>query len=553
MSEEIYEDPALQHFVEQSMDKLDQIETALMQLEKSKSPSPAVVAQVYGILVSLKESAALQELRKISQVADAIGQVLDQVYKNKIELSSDLLNIVIDSFDKLNEMVSNATLSNDYDIRIVTLPLEEISKHGIVLDEGQETSPEKPLETQKVKPEPVKEMPENKPQPETVASPDPVVPPKPAIIPEPAAIPEPAPERSTSETENTTDSHSVSARKFRKKYRIKKEIDLASNANPLGVSKAVSNTIKNMANNCSAFDIDTADGLKFSLAKRHDVSEESIVIANSSVELLDLTLRLSVSPGIDHVLSYEHGLTEYSRIAALNGVELLRLPRGRNYSPPLDQLVTTANENTAAVIITNPDIPSGYGVPAEELATMVNLLPEKTLLIVDEKYVEFAWPEDDYSMVSFLEKAPNLVILRSFSWSFGLRGVGLGYALMNRDRANIFEESRLPIPLSPLNLAAGQAALNHNEFYYSTIDLIIRGRERVQKGLEELGCTVYHSQGNFIMFSGPVPAKELYESLHEYGFKVSLLDRYGLPDMLKVSIGNNSTNRMFLAAMKNIL
>ncbi len=534
MSVETYEDPALQHFVEQSLDKLDQIETALIQLENSKSPSPVTVAKVYGILVALKESAALQELRKISEVADAIGKVLDQVYKNKLELSSDLLNIVIDSFDKLNEMVSNATLSNGYDVRIVTLPLEEISKHGSVKEEVIEEQP--PAISP---PQPIVEEIEEKTEVVSAAENPPVNEADEVEI--------------EAEPVRKKEARSVPASLFRKKYRIKKDIDLASNANPLGVSKAVSNTIMNMANNCSAFENNTADGLKFSLAKRHDVSEESIVLANSAVELLDLTLRLSVSPGIDHLLSYEHGMIEYSRVAALNGVEIMRLPRGRNYSPPLDQLVTTANENTAAVIITNPDIPSGYGVPAEELATMVNLLPKRTLLIVDEKYVEFAWPEDDYSMVSFLEKAPNLVILRSFSWSFGLRGVGLGYALMDRNRAKILEESRLPVPVSPLNLAAGQAALNHNEFYYSTIDLTIRGRERVQKGLEDLGCTVYQSQGNFIMFSCPIPAEEIHSTLQEYGFRVKILDGYGLPDLLKVSIGNNSTNRMFLAAMKNIL
>ncbi|CCO25414.1 pyridoxal phosphate-dependent aminotransferase [Maridesulfovibrio hydrothermalis] len=526
MTEELLEleDVALQGFVEQSLDKLDQIENELMKLEQSKVTSPAAVAQVYGILVSLKESAALIELRNISAVAGAIGNIFDRVFKNEIKLSSDLLNIIIDSFDKLNEMVSNATLSDDYDIRIVTLPLEEIAKNGVVqpVEEDEES-------TGQSAPAPVEEIAEE--------------------------IPHAAEESVEAEiaAPQKTVKQSIPATRFRQKYGIKKEIDMASNANPLGVSKAVSNTIINMANNCCAFEGDAVSSLKFGLAQRHDIPEDSIIIANTAVELLDLALRLSAIPGVDHILSYEYGLPEYSSVAALCGVELLRLPRSRNFSPPLDQLVTTANENTAAVIITNPDIPSGYGLPAEELATMANLLPERTLLILDEKYVEFAWPEDDYSMINFLNKAPNLVILRSFSWSFGLRGVSLGYALTSPERVNFFEESRISNQVSPLNLGAGLAALNHNEFYYSTIALIIRGRERVQKGLSELGCTVYPSQGNFIMFSAPIPAMELHAKLYEFGFKVSSLEEFGLKDMLKVSISNNSNNRMFLAAMRNIL
>ncbi|WP_027721618.1 aminotransferase class I/II-fold pyridoxal phosphate-dependent enzyme [Maridesulfovibrio zosterae] len=534
MTTEVQEDIALQHFVEQSLDKLNQIENALMQLEKSKSPSAVSVLQVYGILTSLKESAALLELRKISSVSSAIGQVLDKVYKNEVELSPDLLNIIIDSFDKLNEMVSNATLSEDYDIRIVTLPLEELAKTEIVLEE---------LEQEKKRPAPQRQViraPEHKPE----VTPDPVVETSPSATFEEETNLEPVAKPVV---------RSISATKFRKNYGITKEIDLASNSNPLGVSKAVSNTIISMAENCFAFENNNSDSLKFGLAKRYDVPEQSIIVANSAIELLDLTLRLSVIPGIDHILSYEHGMPDYSRVAALCGVELMRLQRGRNFSPPLDQMVTTANENTAAVLITNPDIPSGYGLPAEELATMANLLPDRTLLIVDERSVEFAWPEDDYSMLNFIEKAPNLVILRSFSWSFGLHGVRLGYAIMNPERAIQFEESRLPIPINPLNLSAGLAALNHNEFYYSTIALIIRGRERVQNGLKELGCTVYPSQSSFVMFNAAIPAEDLYNKMLEYGFKLKKLDEYGLPDLLTVSIGNNSQNRMFLAAMRNVL
>ena len=308
MTTEVQEDIALQHFVEQSLDKLDQIENALMLLEKSKSPSAVSVLQVYGILTSLKESASLLELRKISAVSSAIGQVLDKVYKKEVELSSDLLNIIIDSFDKLNEMVSNATLSEDYDIRIVTLPLEEIAKTEIVIEE---------FKHKKKRPVPQKQI----IQP---PAPKPEVPPAPVVEPSPSATYE---EETNLKPAAKHVTRSISATKFRKKYGITREIDLASNSNPLGVSKAVSNTIISMAENCCAFDDNKSDSLKFGLAKRYDVPEQSIIVANSAIELLDLTLRLSVIPGIDHILSYEHGMPDYSRVAALCGVELMRLQR----------------------------------------------------------------------------------------------------------------------------------------------------------------------------------------------------------------------------------
>ncbi|WP_291326479.1 aminotransferase class I/II-fold pyridoxal phosphate-dependent enzyme [Desulfovibrio sp. UCD-KL4C] len=531
MTEEIENDPTLQRFVEQSLEKLEQIEAELINLEKIHSPAGTSVAKIYAITLSLKESAALLDLDNISLIASNIGSVLDRIFKNEIPFTNDLLNIIIDIYDKLTELVSNTTLSSDYDIRAITIPLEESVKEAIA--SNQAAAPQKP------NPTPVKEKPTTVTQTEEVEKVE--------------EAKEKKPETSYVEPPIHNKSSYISAHDFKKKFNIKKEIDLSSNTNPLGVSKAVSNTIMNMANNCCGFENNMDDSLKFGLVQRHDVSEDNIIVANGAAEILDLALRLTVTPGIDHVLSYEFGLPEYSRVAALCGVELLRLPRSRNFSPPLDQIVTTANKNTAAVIITNPDIPSGYGMQAEELATMATLLPERTLLIIDERSVEFAWPEDDYSMLPFLSKIPNLIILRSFSWSFGMQGVRLGYALMSSERAQHIEDARLPLSISPLNLGAGIAALNHSEFYYSTIALIIKGRERVQKGLQELGCSVYPSQSNFVMFSGPIPAKELHDKMLDHGFKIKLLNEFGLKDLLTVSIGNNSRNRKFLAALRNIL
>ncbi|SMF05164.1 pyridoxal phosphate-dependent aminotransferase [Desulfovibrio gilichinskyi] len=525
MTEEIENDPTLHLFVEQSLEKLEQIETELIKLEKIHSPAGSSVARIYAITLSLKESAALLDLKNISLIASNIGSVLERIFKNEIPFTTDLLNIIIDIYDKLTELVSNTTLSSDYDIRSITIPLEESVKEAIA--SNQTTAPQKPHTA------PVKE--------------------KPVIDTEPKETKVNKPETTQAAPPSHNRPSYISAHDFKKKFNIKKEIDLSTNANPLGVSKAVSNTIVNMANNCCGFENNMDDSLKFGLAQRHDISEDNVIIANGAADILDLALRLTVTPGIDHVLSYEFGLPEYNRVAALCGVELFRLPRSRNFSPPLDQIVNTSNKNTAAVIITNPDIPSGYGMPAEELATMATLLPKRTLLIIDERSVEFAWPEDDYSMLPFLNKMPNLVILRSFSWSFGMQGVRLGYALMSAERAQHLEDARLPQPISPLNLGAGIAALNHSEFYYSTIALIIKGRERVQKGLQELGCSVYPSQSNFVMFSGPIPAKTLHDKMLDHGFKVKLLSEFGLNDLLTVSIGNNSRNRLFLAAMRNIL
>lgn len=501
------EDASLQPFVEQSLDRLDQIEKDLIRLEKKEYPDPDSITRIYSTVLAIKESASLNALDNIKAVSEKLGNVMDRLFRKEIALDEKRINTIIETFDRLTEIVSNASHSQEFDISPILQPLDNM----LSSEPGMDTAKKK-TETEPSQPKAQAKAPAAKPV-----------------------------------------RKSRSADEFKKRFGITEEIDLYSNSNPLGVSKAVSLAMERMAASCNAFEENHLESLKFGLSQRHELAEDKIVLANGAIEILDLLLRISVTPGQDHILSYVHGLPEYSSVAALCGVELLRLPRSRNYAPPLDQIVSTADENTAAIIITNPDIPSGYGIPGEEIATMVNLLPERTLLIVDERGIEFSWPEDDYTALHYLDKAPNLIVLRSFSWSFGLKGLRLGYGLMSSELATVFEESRLPQPISPVNLGAGLAAISHTEFYYSTIALIIRGRERLQKGLEEAGCTVYPSQNNFVMFAPPIPTATFHKEMLARGFHLRKLDDFGLSDLMTVSVGNHSCIRMFLAAVKDIL
>lgn len=502
------EDDSLQPFVEQSLDRIDQIEKDMSRLEKTEYPDPESVTRIYSIIVAIKESSNLYALENIAAIAGGIAAIMDKLFKKELDLNSQNIHVLVKAFDFLTEIVGNASHSSSFDISEMLNDLKTVESGKI---------PESELASDNE----ISGTPENSSAPKDIKI--------------------------------KTFNKSADASLFKKKYGISDEIDLYSNSNPIGVSKAVSLSMERMSNCCDILEENNSDLLKFGLAKRHEISEDKFVTASTLIEILDLLLRISVTPGRDHILSYSYGLPEYSSVAALCGVELLRLRRARNFVPPLDSIVNEANENTAAVIITNPDIPSGYGIAGEEIATMANILPKRTLLIIDERCVEFSWPEDDYTALHYLDKAPNLIVLRSFSWSFGLRGLKLGYGMMNSHLARKLEESRLPVPISPINVGAGLAALNHSEFYYSTIALIIKGREILQKGLEEAGCTVFPSQSNFVMFGVPIPVEKFYEEMLARGLRIRRLHEFGLQDLMTVSIGKNSRNRVFLAAVNDIL
>jgi histidinol-phosphate aminotransferase len=170
-----------------------------------------------------------------------------------------------------------------------------------------------------------------------------------------------------------------------------------------------------------------------------------------------------------------------------------------------------------------------------------------------------------------LGKLPNAAVLRTFSKSFGLAGLRLGYGIMPAPLAACLCNARLPFSVNILAEAAGLAALEDTDFRQATLAAVRSGRERLFTGLAALGCHVYASQANFLLFCLPGGsgekaspnlepgaetlrrAESVFKALLERGVIIRRLKSYALPQYFRVSVGNAEENEIFLDALKLIL
>ena len=151
---------------------------------------------------------------------------------------------------------------------------------------------------------------------------------------------------------------------------------------------------------------------------------------NGSDEIIDLLLRVVARPGQDNVLCY--AATASACTGSRRGCAAWRyreVPRGEDYRLPLEFLAEAADERTALVFVTSPDNPTGLAARAEELMVLSGVLPAGTLLVVDEAYMDFSWPPEEYSMLHQVAELDNLVVsahlfqgLRPGGPAPGLRG-----------------------------------------------------------------------------------------------------------------------------------
>jgi histidinol-phosphate aminotransferase len=177
-------------------------------------------------------------------------------------------------------------------------------------------------------------------------------------------------------------------------------------------------------------------------------------------------------------------------------------------------------------------------------------LPPSCLLVVDEAYVDFCPDPGAQSFVPLMNDFGNVVVLRTFSKAYGLAGLRLGCGIMPPALAAVLRAVHMPFSVNILAEAAGIAALEDREFYEETRRVVAEGRALLFEALSSLGCTVYPSQANFLMFrpgaSHTRSAADLFEQLLARGVIIRRLTSYGLDDYLRVSVGTAEENRRFI-------
>jgi histidinol-phosphate aminotransferase len=345
----------------------------------------------------------------------------------------------------------------------------------------------------------------------------------------------------------------LSIEEIQDRYGLSSVIKLASNENPLGASPKVLQVLEKQLKEVHRYPRTGSPRLRQALGARHGIPEDRIVAGNGSDEIIDLLIRVAVEPGRNHVLAFRPCFNIYKLQSRLCGVEFRQIALHDDFTFPMQALLEAVNDATAMVFLTTPDNPSGFAPPVKEVLYLHHRLPEDCLLVVDEAYMDFAVPRERYSIMSLAGGVPNLVVLRTFSKLYGLAGLRLGYGVMPAELADGLLRVKLPFSVNVLAEAAGIAALDDDGFRIKTIRTVIRGREMLTRALGELGFQVYPSQANFILVKPPMAASELFEKLLRRGIIIRPLLSYGLPDHLRISIGNAEENRALLRAIRDIL
>ena len=326
-------------------------------------------------------------------------------------------------------------------------------------------------------------------------------------------------------------------------------VKLASNENPYGAPPKALKAIQQAATEIHRYPDGDCFELKQALAKKHGICAEQLLIGNGSNEVLELIIRTFAGAG-DEVVYSQRGFIVYALVTTAAGATGVAVPESDGFTHDLDAMLGAVSEHTKVVCIANPNNPTGSLLKTSALQAFLDNLPSHIVVIIDEAYVEYVMDEVEDSIHAL--KHDGLIISRTFSKAFGLAGLRVGYAVANQDLLAVVNRFREPFNVNSIAQAAAMAALHDQDWVMDKVALCKAERARLEDALVGMGCLAAPSLANFVLLKHSDSAK-LVKQLEQEGVIVRPLAPYGMPDILRVSVGSKAENDAFLAALHKVL
>ena len=328
---------------------------------------------------------------------------------------------------------------------------------------------------------------------------------------------------------------------------------LSANENALGASPKALAAYREAAAELHLYPDPNANALREALAAKHGLDPARILFGTGSDEIFSMACIAYLEPG-DNMVQPAHGFAAWAIAARAVGGEVRNAPE-RDGVADVDAMLACVDERTRIVFLANPANPTGTWLPFSEVERLHAGLPAHVLLVLDEAYVEFARAMlNSRDGLALAARAENVLVTRTFSKLYGLAALRIGWGYGAPAIADALNRFRLPFNTPRPAQAAALAALSDDAFAESSIQTAEAGRAELHALLAKHDFSPLGSATNFVTARVPAGrcASDLEATLARHGVLVRGLANYGLPECLRISVGNPEAMAAFATAMAEI-
>ena len=330
---------------------------------------------------------------------------------------------------------------------------------------------------------------------------------------------------------------------------------LSSNETPLGPSPLAIAAYRDAAGSLALYPDGSATKLREAIAARYGLDPGRIVCGGGSDEILRLLTHAYVGPG-DEAIYTQFGFLVYKiEIAAAGGVPVVAEETGHQAN--VDAILAKLTPRTKMVFLANPNNPTGTYISFDEVKRLHAALPPHVLLVIDAAYAEYVRRNDYASGIELVATCDNVAMTRTFSKIHGLANLRLGWCYAPAAVCDAINRIRGPFNVSGPAIEAGVAALADAAHVEKSVAHNERWLPELTRALTEIGLTVTPSVGNFLLLHfAKAPGRDARAAdafLTARGLILRAVAAYGLPDCLRLTIGDGEANRLVIAALRDFM
>jgi len=325
---------------------------------------------------------------------------------------------------------------------------------------------------------------------------------------------------------------------------------LGSNENPLGLSPRVREALIRSLDRIHHYPDGECTALRRRLAARLELTPAHFCVANGVDNVLTC-LGLAFLDAGDRCVIGQPTYTAYAGLAKLLDAVPAEVPL-RDWRFDVEA-IAAASRGARAVIVCNPNNPTGSILRHDEVRTLLERVSPEVLVVLDEAYAE--WVDDSAfpDAVALLRRHPNVIVLRTFSKIYGLAGLRVGYAIAVPEVAGFLNQVREPFPVNRLAQAAAEAVLDDVDYVERSFENNRAGKTFLAGAMSALGLRHLPSQANFILVDLGRPAAEVAERLFARGVIIRPGAMWRLPTWARITIGTPEENARLVEALSAVL
>ncbi len=327
---------------------------------------------------------------------------------------------------------------------------------------------------------------------------------------------------------------------------------LLANENPWGPSPKARLAIMEAAKTGNRYQHKAADQLRKMIAEFEGVSEDHILIAPGSSDVLEKMAIMHFMNG-GNLVAADPAYMSLIKTAMAMKADWKKVRLTDTWAHDLEGMAKAVDKDTKMVYICNPNNPTGTLTDSDDIRDFIRkVATDDTTVFVDEAYLEFLPDYKSKSMVSMIKEGKNVVVARTFSKVHGMAGLRIGYGVMlpeMLEKVNAIWRSNMS--LCKTSLMGAMASMKDTEFQKMSVKGTAEARQQTMSGLKRLGFEPVPSHTSFMIFPLGMEGKPFLDAMFAKGVGVRSFDVFG-KDYCRVSMGTPEEMDLFLKTLEEV-